>query len=130
MSLRDLSDEQLRALLSSAFGPGFEIPQPIVDEFRGVDPRVFAATSRAIRAYLDERALPERLASLGTPLLVLFGEEDRRWRPSSAEDYRAVPGAVIRMLPGVGHSPTIEAPARTAEPLLAFTAELGGEPVG
>ncbi len=125
-----LSDEDVRALLSSAFSPGFEIPQAMVDEFRGVDLRVFAATSAAIRAYLDERALPERLASLGKPLLVVFGEEDRRWRPSSADDYRIVPGAVIDMLPGVGHSPNIEAPARTAESLLTFTAKLGREPVG
>ncbi|MGC7101023.1 alpha/beta fold hydrolase [Amycolatopsis lurida] len=77
--------------------------------------------SQAVRAYLDERSLPQRLAPLGKPLLVLFGEEDRRWRPSSAGDYRAVPGATVQMLPGVGHSPSLEDPALTAVPLLVFT---------
>ena len=84
---------------------------------------VFAATSQAVRAYLDEQALPERPATLGKPLLVIFGENDRRWHPSSAADYSAVPGATIEMLPGVGHSPNLEDPPRTAAPLLAFTAK-------
>ena len=118
----DLSDEQLRRLMSSAFRPGYEIPQEYVDQFRDIDLHVFAATSHAVRAYLDERGLPERLVPLRKPLLVIFGDEDRRWRPSSAAEYRAVPGATIEMLPGLGHSPNLEDPARTAMPLLAFTA--------
>jgi len=72
---------------------------------------------------LDEQALPERLAPLGKPLLVTFGEGDRGRRPSSAADYRAAPGAIIKMLPAVGHSPNLEDPPRTAVPRLAVTAE-------
>ncbi|MBO0872215.1 MAG: alpha/beta fold hydrolase [Pseudonocardia sp.] len=116
----DLTDEQLRQILSPAFGSGYEIPQPLLDEARGIDLRVFAATSRAVRAYLDERALPQRLATLRTRLLVIFGEDDRRWRSSSAAEYRAVPGARVEMLPGVGHSPNLEDPPRTAVPLVTF----------
>lgn len=119
----DLTDEQLRRLLSSAFAPGYQVPQQLVDEARGMDLRVFAATSRAVPGYLDERALPDRLAPLGKPLLVIFGEDDQRWRPSSAAEYDAVPGATIELLPGLGHSPNVEDPARTAELLLAFTAD-------
>lgn len=118
----DLTDEQLRQALSSAFSAGYEIPQAFVDEARGMSFHVFAATSRAVRAYLDEQALPQRLATVGKPLLVIFGEDDRRWRPSSAADYQAVPGAHVEMLPGLGHSPNLEDPPRTAAPLLAFTA--------
>ncbi|WP_158888439.1 alpha/beta fold hydrolase [Amycolatopsis anabasis] len=118
----NFTDEQLRQAISSAFAPGYQIPPSFLDQVRDMDFPVFAATSQAIRAYLDERSLPVRLAPLGKPLLVLFGERDRRWRPSSAADYRAVPGATVTMLPGVGHSPNLEAPPRTAAPLLAFTA--------
>ncbi|MEV4896448.1 alpha/beta fold hydrolase, partial [Nonomuraea sp. NPDC055795] len=57
------------------------------------------------------------------PLLVIFGEEDRRWRSASAADYRVVPGAKVEMLPGLGHSPILEDPERTATALLAFTAD-------
>jgi pimeloyl-ACP methyl ester carboxylesterase len=87
-----------------------------------MDLHVFAATSQAVRAYLNEQGLPERLAPLDKPLLVIYGEEDRRWRPSSAAEYRAVPAAAVEMLPGVGHSPNLEDPPRTAVALLAFTA--------
>ena len=73
-------------------------------------------------AYIQQQALPDRLAPLGKPLLVIYGEDDRRWRPSSAADYHAVPGAHVEMLPGLGHSPNLEDPPRTAAPLLAFTA--------
>jgi pimeloyl-ACP methyl ester carboxylesterase len=117
----DLNDEQVRLMMRSGFGADYEIPQAYVDQFREIDVRVFGAISQANRAYLEERALPERLALLGKPLLVLFGEEDRRWRPSSAAEYRTVPGATVEMLPGVGHSPILEDPPRTAARLLAFT---------
>jgi pimeloyl-ACP methyl ester carboxylesterase len=120
----ELTDGQLRQILSPAFGAGYEIPQPFVDEARDLDFHVFAATSQAVRAYLEEQALPERLARIGKPLLVIFGADDRRWRSSSAAEYRAVPGATVELLPGLGHSPNLEDPPRTAVPLLAFTSAL------
>lgn len=122
-SWAELTDEEIRQAMSDGFRAGYEIPQAYVDQFRDIDFQVFAATSVSIRAYLDERSLPERLAPSGKPLLVIFGEEDRRWRPASAADYRAVPGATVELLPGIGHSPNLEDPSRTAVPLLAFTAD-------
>ena len=120
--LPDLTDEQLRQLMSQAFSPGYKIPQAFVDEARDMSLRVYAATSQAVRAYLEEQALPQRLAVLGKPLLVIFGQNDLRWRSSSAAEYLAVPGAAVEMLPGVGHSPNLEDPPRTAALLLTFTA--------
>jgi pimeloyl-ACP methyl ester carboxylesterase len=117
----DLTDEQLRQVMSPAFAASYEIPQEVVDEARSMNLRVFAATSHAVRAYLEEQALPERLLALGKPLLVIFGEDDQRWRSSSAAEYRVVPGAEIEMLPAVGHSPILEDPLHTAGPILAFT---------
>jgi len=72
---------------------------------------VFAATSQAVRAYLDEQALPERLAALGKPLLVIFGENDRRWRPSSAADRRPPP-ALHRGTRPAGHLEVTDAAGR------------------
>lgn len=119
--LSNLTDELLHRLMRSGFSPGYEIPQDLVDQFRDIDFGVLAVTSQMIRAYLDERGLPQRLAPLGKPLLVIFGEEDLRWRPSSAAEYLVVPGATVEMLPGVGHSPNLEDPPRTAAHLLAFS---------
>lgn len=121
-SWAELTDDEIRVAIADGFGPGFAIPKDYVDQFREVDFGVFGLISQAIRAYLVERSLPSRLAPLGKPLLVLFGAEDLRWRPSSAAGYRAVPGAQVELLPGIGHSPNLEDPARTAAALLAFTA--------
>ena len=84
----------------------------------------FTATSRAAVAYLEQRSLPDRLAALRTPLLVMFGEEDARCRPSSFAEYRAVPGARVESLNGVGHSPMVEDPSRTADLLQVFAASV------
>lgn len=119
----DLTDEQFRRMMRSGFSADYQIPQEYVDQFRAIDPAVFVAASQANCAYLDERSLTERLAPLGKPLLVIFGENDSRWRPSAADEYHAVPGATVLLLPGVGHSPNLEDPPRTAAPLLAFAAK-------
>ncbi|TDP88897.1 alpha/beta fold hydrolase [Labedaea rhizosphaerae] len=119
-SWADLTDDEIREAMRDGFRPGFAIPKDYVDQFRDIDFTVFGATSQALRAYLDEQPLPARLALQGKPLLVLFGAEDQRWRPSSAADYKVVPGVVVEMLPGLGHSPNLEDPPRTAEFLLAF----------
>ncbi|MCX2180205.1 alpha/beta fold hydrolase [Streptomyces sp. SKN60] len=117
------TDEQLRAFASTAFSrPGFRVPEELLDDVRGMTPHTYTASTRGTVSYLQRQGLPERLAVLGKPLLVLFGEDDRRWRSSSAADYRVVPGARIELLPGLGHSPLLEDPARTATALLAFTA--------
>ncbi|WP_329529592.1 alpha/beta fold hydrolase [Streptomyces sp. NBC_01462] len=116
------TDEQLRRFASTGFSrAGYRIPEELLDDVRGMTSHTFTATMRATRAYLEQRALPDRLMVLGKPLLVIFGEDDRRWRSSSASDYRAVPGATVELLPGLGHSPLLEDPPRAATPLLAFT---------
>ncbi|MGW4246524.1 alpha/beta fold hydrolase [Nocardia sp. NPDC004722] len=119
----ELTDDQFRGLMRSGFRAGYEIPQEYVEQFREIDPAVFAAASLANCAYLEERSLPQRLAPLGKPLLVLFGEDDARWRPAHAGEYLVVPGSRVEVLAGVGHSPNLEDPARTASIVLAFTTE-------
>ncbi|GAA1120517.1 alpha/beta fold hydrolase [Nocardiopsis composta] len=116
------TDGVVRRGLETAFSrPGYGPPQELVDDVRGMTYRSLTATSRAADDYLAERALPDRLAGLGEPLLVVFGEDDRRWRAAaSAADYRAVPGARVELLPGIGHSPMLEDPPRTAGILLSF----------
>ncbi|MEU1535286.1 alpha/beta fold hydrolase [Streptomyces fagopyri] len=116
------TDEQLRTFANSAFSrAGFHIPEELLDDVRCMTHHTFTRTMQATHDYLKQRTLPARLTILGKPLLVIFGEDDRRWRSSSAADYRAVPGAKVTLLPGLGHSPILEDPARTAARLLAFT---------
>ncbi|MEV4178988.1 alpha/beta fold hydrolase [Nonomuraea sp. NPDC049709] len=117
------TDEQLRQFASTGFSrAGYQIPQELLDEVRAMTFHTLTSTMRATSEYLMQQALPDRLRGLGKPLLVIFGEDDRRWRSSSAADYRTVPGAEVELLPGLGHSPNLEDPPRTATRLLAFTA--------
>ncbi|MDH2430462.1 alpha/beta fold hydrolase [Sphaerisporangium sp. TRM90804] len=114
-------DKRLRQFASTGFSAGYQIPRELLNEVRAMTYHTLTMTMGATRDYLAQRALPDRLTALGKPLLVIFGEDDRRWRSSSAADYHAVPGATVELLPGLGHTPILEDPPRTAAALLAFT---------
>ncbi|WP_086821714.1 alpha/beta fold hydrolase [Allokutzneria sp. NRRL B-24872] len=114
------TDGALRGALSTAFTREVRVPDQIVADVRGMTYRGLTATSEASTAYLRERPVPDRLADLGLPTLVIFGSQDRRWRPESAQDYRLVPGARIEILDGVGHTPMFEDPDTTGALLHAF----------
>ena len=115
------TDGIIRRGLRTAYAPGFKVPQQLVEDTRGMTYHSLTAASHASDDYLKQRPLPDRLTALGKPLLVIFGEQDQRWRSSSsAALYRAVAGARVELLPGVGHSPMLEDPPRTAGLLLTF----------
>ena len=110
----------IRKALSSAFTRPIEIPDPIVEATLGMTHRAVAGTARGSLDYLRQRSLPDRLAALGVPVLVIFGTADKRWRSSSAAAYRDVPGVRVELLPGVGHTPMLEDPHTTGTLLLQF----------
>jgi pimeloyl-ACP methyl ester carboxylesterase len=56
------------------------------------------------------------------PLLVIFGSADDLVDPESAQGFRAVPGARIVTLDGIGHSPHVEDPRATARLIEDFLA--------
>ncbi|MGC5168934.1 alpha/beta fold hydrolase [Luteimicrobium sp. DT211] len=115
------SDDELRAAARTAFATDdVPVPDVLVDDGRRMEPASMGAVIGATTSYLEERPLPARLEPLGKPLLVIFGELDRRWAPASAADYEVVPGATVALLPGVGHTPIIEDPDRTAAVLRDF----------
>ncbi|WUH89324.1 alpha/beta hydrolase [Streptomyces sp. NBC_00433] len=118
------TDDQLRKFASGAFRAGYEIPQDLVDELRGLSYDAFTAAMRASLTYLGRSPVPDRLAPLGTPLQVIFGDQDARWSPASFGDYGSLPGARVDALPGVGHTPILEDPAGSARLLLGFAAQL------
>jgi pimeloyl-ACP methyl ester carboxylesterase len=126
MLWRIRTDSIIRKGLSTAFSrPGYEIPRQLVEDVRGMTYHSLTASSQASDDYLIERALPSRLAAIGRPLLVIFGQDDRRWRSStSTAEYREVPGAQVELVPGAGHSPMLEEPQRTAALISAFAAAL------
>ena len=116
------TETTIRKAMSSAFTLPVDIPDAIIEATRGMTHRALAGTARGSLDYLRQRSLPDRLAALGLPLLVIFGTDDKRWRSSSAAAYRVVPGARVELLPGVGHTPMLEDPRTTGKVLLDFAA--------
>lgn len=114
-----LPDAAIRSAMSSAFTRDVLIPDQIVADVRGMTYRGFTSASAASDTYLAERTEPDRLAALGVPVLVLFGSRDRRWQPSSFQDYDRVPHVRIEAL-DCGHTPMIEEPDSTGTLLREF----------
>jgi pimeloyl-ACP methyl ester carboxylesterase len=106
----------------TGFTRPIDIPDFIIQDVLGMTYRAFAGTMRAPLDYMRQRSLPDRLATLGLPVLVIFGTDDKRWRSSSAAAYDTVPGARVELLPGVGHTPMMEDPQATGKLLLDFAA--------
>jgi pimeloyl-ACP methyl ester carboxylesterase len=122
------SDAMIRKGISAMTARPVDIPGDAVADLRNITYRTFRKVLRCNAAYVAERSVPERLADLDVPVLVIFGAADPRYEPSSAHQYDAVPSARVEMLPGVGHVPILEAPETTSELLLGFTATAADTP--
>jgi pimeloyl-ACP methyl ester carboxylesterase len=120
----------IRKGLSTAFTADVDIPAQIIADARGMTYRVFSATPKETMKYVAQRSIPARLADLTIPTLVVFGALDRRWRSSSGAEYDLVPEADVAIIPGVGHSPMIEAPGRTGQMVGDFITTVTGQQRG
>jgi len=60
------------------------------------------------------------LATLGAPLLVIYGENDDAWEPSVQDEMAHRLGAERVCIPGAAHSPAVEAPETVASALTTF----------
>ena len=91
------------------------------------DDYVFMARSREATArygwspYLHDPKLLGRLHRIRIPTLVLWGEADRLTSNGYGRSYAsAIPGAQFIAVPGAGHFPHIEQPARVAREIAQF----------
>jgi pimeloyl-ACP methyl ester carboxylesterase len=124
------TEATIRKAARTAFTKPVVVPDALVAHTQAMTHRSFMATMRGYRNYITQRSIPDRLATLGLPVLVIFGADDRRWRSASAAAYRDVPGARVELLPGVGHTPIVEDPQATAKLLLDFAAAHPGSGPG
>jgi pimeloyl-ACP methyl ester carboxylesterase len=60
------------------------------------------------------------LATMGAPLLVVYGENDDAWAPSVQDEMAHRLGAERVCIPGAAHSPAVEAPETVASTLTTF----------
>lgn len=69
---------------------------------------------------------PAQLAAIRAPTLVMWGAEDRLIPVRNAAFFvRTIPGAALKVYPGVGHLPMEEAPDATARDAAAFLSAAG-----
>jgi pimeloyl-ACP methyl ester carboxylesterase len=117
------TDSLKREALKVAVAPGAEVPQQMVDDEDRVTWPAYKQGYDGTNSWVDERAVPSRLRSLHIPVLVIWGRKDQLVDPDSVALYRSVPRVRAATLPGVGHTPPLEAPAATARLIRAFALE-------
>lgn len=123
----------LRAVLAEELAPLYLAPENrgrtdllelVVAMGLDLGPEVFARQSAALRDRPDQTATLQALA--GVPTLVLCGRQDALCPPERhAEIASLARGAVLRVVEGAGHLPTLERPGETSAALRAW---LGAAP--
>ncbi|KQU06665.1 hypothetical protein ASG56_03200 [Rhodococcus sp. Leaf7] len=98
-----LPDTALERGLATAFLPGGAVPDFAVQDLRDTGLQRFRASSAAVDTYLDGMPLGPRLATLGCPVSVVYGLDDRRVDSSAMADSASGPGVSAYPLPREGH---------------------------
>jgi pimeloyl-ACP methyl ester carboxylesterase len=115
-----------KPLVKMSLAPAYADPKVLTDDLTtryydlmrapGVREAMIARMRQSVR--FDPVA---RLQTIQAPTLLLWGEEDRMIPFTNAADYlKAIPHATLAPLPGVGHLPQEEAPARSLEIVRKF----------
>jgi 2-succinyl-6-hydroxy-2,4-cyclohexadiene-1-carboxylate synthase len=92
----------------------------------GHDPRLLAKLLRSAGQGALEPVW-ERLGELHCPVLLTAGEQDRRYATVARRMAEELPLARVRLVPGAGHAPQLEAPAAFGELLAEFLDEHLGD---
>lgn len=80
---------------------------------------------RAIRGVVDRAGVYDGLKRIAMPTLVVTGEQDVAAPPAQAERIHArIPASVLRIIPGAGHTLTLEEPEAISRELAAFLGDL------
>jgi len=119
-------DFSVRDGLGIAFAPGFEVPDPFVEDVKRLTYTAYDDSPAGTDDYVKQRSLDLRMAATGKPLLVLMGAEERVVddpRRALAQYEDSVPSARTELIAGAGHSPNVERPALTARLVREFAKE-------
>ena len=116
------SDAAIRRGLAQGFAPNFPVPERFVADLKQLTYEAFRTAHDESIAFRKAKAPYERLAALKPvpPLLAIFGAQDAIVPPDHAKLWANVPGARVEMIEGSGHSPMVEAPAKTLELIRGF----------
>ena len=114
----------IRANLAPAWAHPEALPDAVLDRYR--DMLLAPGVRRAILDRTRQTVLTDpaaRLQSIAAPTLLLWGEQDNMIPVGNSADYlRLMPHATLVRLPGHGHVPFEEDPARALVPVERFLA--------
>ncbi len=83
--------------------------------------------TRAVKGVIVRKGILDEIGAIKCPTLVLVGDEDVATVPDKSRRIQgAVPGAELVIIPGAGHSSTIEQPERVTAALGAFLDRVNG----
>jgi len=99
------------------------------DEWRG---RLLAndkvGTSRATGGVISRKSIHEEIRKIQVPTLILCGDQDVATPPAKAKRIKAqIANSRLVVIPGAGHSSTIEEPAAVNAAILGFLDEVTGQ---
>jgi pimeloyl-ACP methyl ester carboxylesterase len=116
-------DFAVRRGLEVAFAPGFDIPDPFIEDVERMTYTAYDQSGDAFDDYAGDVGLDRRVRATGKPLLVIMGDEEQIIadpEAAIAAYEAAVPGALSNLIRGVGHSPNVEEPTLTAKLVAGF----------
>lgn len=98
------------------------VPRPIMNEM-AKEPIGNAPLAERIFRQIINDSVESRIAGLGTPALIVWGQHDRAIHVATAATLHAMlPRSQLIVMPDVGHLPMIERPQQSAEDYLRFRA--------
>jgi len=80
---------------------------------------------RAVNGVMEREGVYDKLSKIAAPTLVVVGDEDVATAPAKAERIAgAIKGAKLVVIPGAGHSSTVEQPDMVIEAITKFLGEI------
>ena len=122
--MRAVADSWMPQMLAAARREDAVLVEGIAEMLCRCPPEAFAAQQAAMLARAD---LAPLLARITCPTLVATGAEDG-WSPPDQHEAiaAAIPGAVLRIVPGAGHMLPVEDPAATTALLVEWAKRVVG----
>ena len=116
---------QQLAKLALVFGHRQYIPHSLAYAMASEAKRDFDFHRQILKTIRDDIPIEARYSALQTPTLIVTGDQDRVVPPASVQTLAKVfVQSQVRVMPGLGHIPMVEAPKAVANDYLAFRAGL------
>jgi pimeloyl-ACP methyl ester carboxylesterase len=83
--------------------------------------------TRAVSGAINRDGVTDQLGQIGTPTLIIVGDQDVATVPAKAELMHArIPNSRLVVIPGAGHTSTVEEPIAVTTAMAEFLTSLAG----